>query len=121
MPTLLSTLAPLFRDLYHHCNPVPHHRIHHHIEYGGGERIFLRHYTSSHKRRPVISACPCHHRQPPPIRLCEPAGSGNHTITFQDIKALGPIQGVEIYYTFHVLNMKIILNINLTNIYTLFL
>ena len=36
MPTLLSTLAPLFCSLHHHRHPVPHHHIHPHIETGGG-------------------------------------------------------------------------------------
>ena len=31
MPTLFSTLIPLFRALHCHRHPVPHHRIHHHI------------------------------------------------------------------------------------------
>ena len=121
MPTLLSTLAPLFRDLYHQLHPVPHQRIHHHIEYGGGERISLRHSTSSLKRHPVIANHPCHHRQPPPIRLGDTTGSGSNAVTFQDLNAHGPVQGAKLYYTFHVLNMKIMLNMNLTNMYTLFL
>ena len=36
MPILLSTLTPLFCALHHNRHPVMHHRIHHHIENGGG-------------------------------------------------------------------------------------
>ena len=94
MPTILSTLAPLFRALHHHLHPVTHHRIHHHIEYGGGERISLRHSSSSLKRHTIIAARPCYYCQPPPIRPEEPTGSGYHSVTFQDLKASGPVQGV---------------------------
>ena len=92
MPTLMSTLAPLFRSLHHHIQPVLHHRIHNHIECGWGERISLRHSSVPLKRRPVIAARPCHHSQPPPICLENPTGSGSHAVTFQDLKAPGPVQ-----------------------------
>ena len=69
------------------------HLIHNHIEYGGGERISLRHSASSLKLRTVVSARPFHHRQPPPIRMEELKGSGAHAVTFQYIKAPGPVQG----------------------------
>ena len=36
MSALLSMPTPLFHALHHHCNPVPYHRIHHHVENGGG-------------------------------------------------------------------------------------
>ena len=31
----LSTRVLLLRALHHHCHPVPHHNIHHHIEMVG--------------------------------------------------------------------------------------
>ena len=92
MPTLLFTLAPLLCDIYHHHHPVYHHRIHHHIKYGGGERIYLCHSTHSLKRRPIVSARPCYHHQPPPIRMEEPPGLGAHAVPFQYIQATGPVQ-----------------------------
>ena len=59
MPTLLSTLSPLLHTLYHYCHPLSYHHIHYHIEYGGGERVYLRHSTISLKLRPVVAARPC--------------------------------------------------------------
>ena len=94
MSTLLSTITPLFRALHHHRHPEPHHRIHHHIEYGGGEWISLRHSSISLKCCPVIATRPCHRRQPPPISPEDQTGSGAHAVTFQDIKAPGTVQGV---------------------------
>ena len=96
MPTLLSTTALLLSSLNHHHHPVSQHCIHHHIECGGGERIPLRHYSSSLKRRPVISACPCHHHQPPPMCPEDPICLGDHTVTFQDLKATGTVQGTTV-------------------------
>ena len=32
---LLSAPAPLVRALQNNCDPISHHRIHHHVEYGG--------------------------------------------------------------------------------------
>ena len=43
VPTLLSTLSPILRALYHHRHTVYQHRIHQKIKYGGGERISLSH------------------------------------------------------------------------------
>ena len=93
MPTLISTLAPLLRALYHHHHSVSRHCIHHHIEYGRRERIYVRHYMSFLKRRHVLAARPCHHHQPPPIRMEEPTGLGAHAVTFQDLQAPEPVQG----------------------------
>ena len=36
VPDLFSTPAPLFCALCHHWDPVMYHRIHHHVEDGGG-------------------------------------------------------------------------------------
>ena len=99
MPTLLSTLDPLLRDLYHQLHPVSHHLIHHHSKYGGRERVSLRHYTRSLKRCPVVSARPFYHRQMHPMCLEEPMGPGDHAVTFQDIQAPGPLQvTLEVYW-----------------------
>ena len=87
-------LSLLLRALYHHLHTVLHHHIHHHIEHGGGDQISLCHSTSSLKRHPVIDARLCHHFQLPPIRPEEPKGLGAHAVTFQDMKAPGPVQGV---------------------------
>ena len=97
MPTLLSTLSPLFRSLHHHCHLVTHHHIHHHIENSGGERVSLHHSSIPLKNCLVITACPCHHCQPPKIIPEEQTFSGNHVVAFQDLKAPGPFQGVNIY------------------------
>ena len=85
---------PLLRSLYHHHHQVLHHLIHLHSKYGGGERISLCYYALSPKRRPIVSACPCYYRQPPPICLYEPTGPGAHDITFQDFQTPGPVQCV---------------------------
>ena len=94
MPTIFSTPALLLCALYHHHHPVSNHCIHHHIEYSGGERISLNHSTISLKCLPVVAACPCHHCQPPTIRLKEPIGLGAQAVTIQDLNAPGPLQGV---------------------------
>ena len=36
MSDLLSGTTPLFRTLHHYCDPILRHRIHHHVEDGGG-------------------------------------------------------------------------------------
>ena len=69
VPSLLSTITPLLLSLYHNHQPVLYHLIHHHIEYGGGERISLCYSTLSPKLLPVVSARHCYHRQPPLICL----------------------------------------------------
>ena len=94
VPSLLSTITPLLLSLYHNHQPALYHLIHHHIEYGGGERISLCYSTLSPKLLPVVSARHCYHRQPPLICLEEPMGPGAHTVTFQDIQAPEPIQCV---------------------------
>ena len=94
VPNLLPTLALILRSLYHHRHPVSHHRIHHHIKSGGGERISLCFSALSPKRRPVVSACLCYHCQLPPICLEEPTVPGDHAVTFQYIRTPGPVQVV---------------------------
>ena len=91
MPTLLSKL---FRALHRHVQLVPRHHIYHHIESGGGERISLRRSSIPLKSRPTIPARPCHHRHPPPLSPEDPTCSGDHTLTLQDLKAPGPVQGI---------------------------
>ena len=58
MPPLLSTIAPLLRVCNDSHHPVAHHCIQQHIKCGGGERIYLRHLTSSLEYCPII---------PPPL------------------------------------------------------
>ena len=54
-----NTVCP--PTLYHYRHQVFHHRIHHHIKYGGGERISFCHSTLSLKRCPIVSAGLCYH------------------------------------------------------------
>ena len=66
-PTPFYALSPLSLSLHHHRHPVSHHRIHHHIEYGVGDRISLSHSSIPLKNR-LVMLWPCHHCQPPLIR-----------------------------------------------------
>ena len=88
----MVVLFPL-GDQYHRLPRGLLHRLPH-IESGGRERISLRHSSIPLKIRPTITARPCHHRQPPPIILEDLTCSGDHALTFQDLKEPGPFQGI---------------------------
>ena len=94
MPTLISTLSPILRAHNHYRHPVAHHRIHHHIKDGVGERIC--------QSLPVSWAFT---RDPPLVRRlrlipCRLAGASDHAECLPDISPQAhPIkqadQGVE--------------------------
>ena len=41
--SLLSVPDLIALALYNHINPVTYHFNHHHVKYGGGQRVSLRH------------------------------------------------------------------------------
>ena len=94
MPSLPSMPVLHTLSLYHHRYPVSDHCVHHHIEYGGGQRVPLRHSPESLERRPVVAPCARYHPQPIPVYPEDVAVSRPHAISLQDFQAYVPVQGV---------------------------
>ena len=94
MSALLSTPVMTTRALYHHLNPVPHHRTHHHVEDGGGQWVPLCHPPESLECLPVVSSQSHDHLQTTPVRTEDPESLIPHTISLQDFQASIPVQGV---------------------------
>ena len=77
---------------YHLLYPVTNHCIHHHMEYGGGQRVPLCHPPKTHKLLPVVASRSCNHPQPISVRTEDAARSRSHAASLQDFQAYVPVQ-----------------------------
>ena len=93
VPAILSDPALLFRALHHHLNPMYLHRINHHVEDGGGQRVPLRHPPEAMELRPVAPPRLHDHPQPTPVCPEDPESLMPHAVAIQYLQESGPIQG----------------------------
>ena len=69
-------------------------RVHHHIKYGGGQRVALRHTSLPFERHAVIPPRSGQHGQVAPVGPQHPPGVRADNVALQDLQAPGPVQSV---------------------------